>query len=56
LTEGMDPLMLAAVPVALKIVAAIVVFGPVIVFAFFLIRAALDDGQIQEERRRGTGR
>jgi hypothetical protein len=49
-------LLFAAVPVPLKIVAAIVVFGPVIVFAFFLIRAAREDGDIQEERKRGTGR
>jgi hypothetical protein len=52
----MDPLLIAAVPLPLKILAAIVVFGPVIVFARFLIRAAREDGEIQEERKRGTGR
>ena len=46
----------AAVPVPLKIIAAIVVFGPLIVFARFFIRAARKDGEIQEERKRGTGR
>jgi hypothetical protein len=49
-------LVLAAVPLPLKIVAAIVVFGPLIVFARFLFRAARQDGEIQEERKRGTGR
>jgi len=49
-------LLFAAVPVPLKIIAAIVVFGPLIVFARFFIRAARQDGEIQEERKRGTGR
>ncbi len=48
----MDPLT-AAVPVPLKILAAIVVFGPVILFALLLVRAARKDGDIQEERSKG---
>ena len=52
----MEPLLTGAVPLPLKIIAAIVVFGPLIVFARFLFRAARQDGEIQEERKRGTGR
>jgi len=45
----LDALMLAVLALA-------VVFGPLIVFARFFIRAARQDGEIQEERKRGTGR
>jgi hypothetical protein len=46
-------LVLADVALPLKIAAAIAVFGPVIVFVRFLIRAAFQDGEIQKERERG---
>ncbi len=45
--------LLAEVALPLKVIAAIVVFGPAIVFVRFLIRAAREDGEIEEERRRG---
>lgn len=49
----MDPLVLLAVALPLKILAAIIVFGPMIGFAFLLVRAARRDGEIQEERSKG---
>lgn len=53
-TWVMAPLLLAGVALPLKILAAIVVFGPMIVFARLLFRAAHQDGKDQEERGRRT--
>ncbi len=49
----MELLAAGSVPLPLKILAAIAVFGPVIFFAVLLIRAARKDGEIQDERDRG---
>lgn len=49
----MHLLITAAVALPLKIVAVIVVFGPLIVFARLLFRAAHQDGEDQERRSRG---
>lgn len=46
-------LLTAAVPLPLKILAAIAVFGPVVFFAVLLVRAARKDGDLQEERKDG---
>jgi hypothetical protein len=50
--NGMD-LIVAAVSLPLKIVAMVVVFGPIIIFVRFLVRAAKEDGEIQKERDKG---
>jgi hypothetical protein len=42
-----------AVSLPLKVLAAVVVFGPMIFFAVLLVRAARKDGAIQEERNKG---
>jgi hypothetical protein len=46
-------LLIATVALPLKILAAVVVFGPVIFFAYLLVRAARKDGDEQAERDRG---
>ncbi len=46
-------LLLADVALPLKIAAATVVFGPVVIFVRFLVRAARQDGEIQREREKG---
>ena len=45
--------LIADVALPLKILAAIAVFGPVIIFVRFLIRAAMQDGEDQRERDKG---
>jgi hypothetical protein len=49
---GIEPL-IADVPFGLKILASIAIFGPPIVFVFFMVRAARKDGEIQREREKG---
>jgi hypothetical protein len=46
-------MLIADIPLPLRIVEAVVVFGPVIFFAVLLVRAARKDGAIQEERDKG---
>lgn len=53
--NGWVDVLAAAVPLPLKILAVIAVFGPVIFFGVLLIRAARKDGAIQEERDKGKG-
>jgi len=42
------------VPVALKILLAIVVFGPILVWMVILIRTAIADGRDAQRRKRTT--
>ncbi len=49
----MIALLVLAVALPFKILAAIIVFGPMIAFAYLLVRAARKDGDIQQEREKG---
>jgi hypothetical protein len=46
-------LLIADVPLGLKVLTAIAVFAPPIGFVYFMVRAAKKDGEIQREREKG---